>query len=263
MRTPTNQQRRRYVTGLIGLWIGLLLSLADAGRAAAQITAPPAPDVPVAAPPTAPTDAPARVRYPDAGRLRDLQTDRDYQYGREAPPPDSALGRFWAWFMDRLFRLLSSRAYQNAGQYVLLAAIAGLAIYLLLKAEVLGFGFLKRAQMTPLDYQTDTEDIYAVDYGAALDDALRLGNYRLAVRLLYRQTLKHLADAGQIEYQPDKTNRQYVYELKNARLRNDFEHLTRQFEYVWYGNFPIDAGRFDALRGQFQAFNQPDAVVTH
>lgn len=213
----------------------------------------------------APDDrSPVRVRYPAPNRLRDLQTDRDYQYGRDVPPPDNPLARFWAWLWRRISEFLSSRAYQNVGQYVLLAAIAGVVIYLLMKADVLDFLFPKRAQSGQLGYANLTEDIHTIDFDAAVDEAVSQRDYRLAVRLLYGQTLKQLTDSDQIQYKPDKTNRQYVYELANSPLQADFESLTRQFEVVWYGDFPVGEDQFAAVRQQFQLFRrsfglQPDA----
>ncbi len=209
---------------------------------------------------TAPDDrSPVVVRYPAPDRLRELQTDRDYQYSRDAPPPENPLARFLVWLWRKIGEFLSSKAYQNVGQYVVLAAIAGLVIYLLAKAEVLGFLFPKRAQSSPLDYESLAENIHGIDFDTAVNEAVAQRNYRLAVRLLYLQTLKHLADADRIQYKPDKTNRQYVYELANSPLQIDFELLTRQFELAWYGDFPVDETRFGAIRGQFQSFNRPFA----
>lgn len=87
-----------------------------------------------------------------------------------------------------------------------------------------------------------------------MEDAVTERNFRLAVRLLYLQTLKRLTDAGWIAYKPDKTNQQYVYELTSSPLQADFERLTRQFEFVWYGDFPINEARFEAIHSQFKQF---------
>ncbi|MBD2699611.1 DUF4129 domain-containing protein [Spirosoma sp. BT702] len=196
-----------------------------------------------------------RVRYPDSEQLRDLQTDRDYQYGTDAPPPENPLARFFTWIVRKIYEFLNSKAYQNFWQYVFLAAIAGLAIYLLMKAEVLGFLFPKKAQSGDLDYENLSENIHEIDFKTAIEEAVSAKNFRLAIRLLYLQTLKRLTDAGAIIYKPDKTNRQYVAELANVPLQADFEQLTRQFEFVWYGDFPVDEIRFNAIQAQFGQFN--------
>ncbi len=205
---------------------------------------------------------PIRVRYPKVNHLRDLQTDHDYQYGNDAPPPENPVARFFQWLMRKLGDFLSSEAYQNIWQYVLLAAIAALVIYLLMRAEVLTFLFPKKAQSGGLDYENVGENIHEINFDAAVDEAITQRNFRLAVRLLYLQTLKHLTDAGQIDYKSDKTNRQYVYELAISPFQSDFENLTRQFEFVWYGDFPVDETKFDQLREQFRVFNKTSLPVS-
>ena len=205
--------------------------------------------------------APVTVRYPDAEKLRDLQTDRAYQYGTDTPPPDNPVARFLAYLWQKIGEFLSSDAYRTVWQYVFLAAIAAIVIYLLLKAEVLGSLFAKRAQQGGLDYETIAENIHEINFDEAIASAVEQQNYRLAVRLLYLQTLKRLTDAELIQYKPDKTNRQYVYELAGSSQQADFEQLTRQFEFVWYGDFPVDASRFEELQTQFRQFSGSLSLV--
>ena len=199
--------------------------------------------------------APIRTRYPEAQHLRDLQTDHNYQYGRNAPPPENPVARFFAWLFRKLDQFLRSKAYENVWQYVILAAVAGLAIYLLAKAEVLGFLFPQKAQATGMDYENLTEDIQEINFDAAVDEAVAVRNFRLAVRLLYLQTLKQLTNAGHIAYKPDKTNRQYVQELANTALQSAFEKLTRRFEFIWYGDFSVDNAQFTTIRDEFRQFS--------
>lgn len=197
---------------------------------------------------------PIHVRYPKTDHLRDLQTDHDYQYGRDTPPPENPITRFFSWLFQKISQFLRSKAYENVWQYVILAAVAGLAIYLLAKAEVLGFLFPKKAQATGMDYENLAEDIQEIDFDTAIEEAIAVRNFRLAVRLLYLQTLKQLTNAGHIAYKPDKTNRQYVQELANTPLQSDFEKLTRRFEFVWYGDFPVDDAQFTTTRDEFRQF---------
>jgi len=199
---------------------------------------------------------PLQVRYPKQDHLHDLQTDHDYQYGIDAPPPENPFARVWAWFLRKLGAFLSSVAYENVWQYVILFVIAGGAIYLLLKAEVLAFLFPRKAQSVELTYENLAENIHEIDFDTAIDEAVGQRNFRLAVRLLYLKTIKQLTDAGRIAYKAEKTNRQYVYELANSPLQTDFERLTSQFEFVWYGDFPVDEAQFSALRTAFVAFNK-------
>ncbi|WP_338873272.1 DUF4129 domain-containing protein [Spirosoma sp. SC4-14] len=199
--------------------------------------------------------AAVRVRYPAPEKIREFKEDRNYQYDHDAPPPENPIARFFSWFYQKFINFLNSEAYQNIWQYVVMACIAGFAVYLLMKAEVLGFLFPKKAERNSLDYESLAENIHEIDFDSAIADAVAQHNFRLAVRLLYLQTIKRLADAGRIVYKPEKTNRQYVYELATHIDPTAFENLTRQFEFVWYGDFPIDESRFATIQQQFRQFS--------
>lgn len=199
---------------------------------------------------------PITVRAVNAQKLRDIQGDRAYRYGDDVPPTASLWDQFWSWFWYKVGELLRAKAYRSVGQYILLLAVAGLVIWLLYKAEVLANIFPGRAKQTGLGYETLDENIHQINFSDRINEAIESRNYRMAVRLLYLQTLKSLADGGLIRWQPDKTNRQYAYELTGNAKRLGFEQLTTQFEYAWYGDFPVDETRFKHIRQQFQQFNE-------
>lgn len=199
------------------------------------------------------------IRRPPAAQLRDLQTSRAYQYDNEPPPPDNSLARFINYYWRQLMRLFSSKAYNDYGQYVVMLALAGFVVYLLRKANFLDFLFPAKAQSEQLDYESSPEDIHGLDFGAAIDQAVDSQQYRLAVRLLYLQTLKRLADAQLIRYQREKTNRQYVYELAGTPHQQGFDRLTQQFDYIWYGNAPISSEQFGQIRTAFRTFQSLNA----
>ncbi|AQG82048.1 hypothetical protein AWR27_23785 [Spirosoma montaniterrae] len=200
------------------------------------------------------------VRRPENEQLRSFRADGDYRYDRDVPPPENPLARFLSWFWQKVVQILNSEAYQSIGQYIVLAGIAAFVIYLLRKAEMLNFLFPKKTQIAELPYEGVTENIYEINFDTAIEEAITRQDFRLAVRLMYLQTLKYLDEAGQINYQPDKTNRQYVYELANSPQQDEFETLTRQFEFVWYGDFPVDDALFSVVKAKFTTFNQ---VVRH
>ena len=204
----------------------------------------------------APDDrSPQTARYPAERSLNEYRTDRDYQYSDDVPPPDSLIGKFFNWFFRRLQNFLSSSSYQSFWRYVIIAGIAALVIYLGIKAEYLGFLVPNRSSHLTLDYENLKEDIHAINFEQELETAAEQGNYRLGVRLLYLRTLKQLTDRQLIDWKPDKTNQHYAYEVANQPFAADFNALTRDFDYVWYGDFPVDKSQFDALQTDFGQFS--------
>jgi len=94
-----------------------------------------------------------------------------------------------------------------------------------------------------------------VDFATRLAEAEAAGNWRLAVRLGYLQLLKTLSDNALINWQPDKTNHAYLAELPLAgTLRVDFREITRQFEFVWYGELALSGPLYERVRAGQRAF---------
>ncbi|GAB3267265.1 hypothetical protein GCM10027347_35930 [Larkinella harenae] len=235
------------------LW--LLLTTLPAGSVLAQLSATPSTDTVRAQP--APDDRnPIRIRRPAADRIEKYREDRDYQYGNEFKPTNSLWSKFWSWFWNKVGSFLNSKSYQNFWQYVLLVGVAMGVIWLLIKAQIVGFFFSPPSRPSDLPYETFTENIHEINFDQQIEAAIEQRNYRLAVRLLYLQTLKRLSNRNLIDWKPNKTNRSYVYELAQSPLKPEFESLTTQFEYIWYGDFPVTEERFTPLRESFQRFNQ-------
>jgi hypothetical protein len=94
------------------------------------------------------------------------------------------------------------------------------------------------------------------DFDHLISQAIKSGDFRLAVRYQYLKTLRGLAERQFIELAGDKTNYQYVREISNSAYQNDFASLTLSYEYVWYGEFNIDNGVYQTISARFTGFNQ-------
>ncbi|MCU7548944.1 DUF4129 domain-containing protein [Chitinophagaceae bacterium LB-8] len=103
--------------------------------------------------------------------------------------------------------------------------------------------------------EVETNDIYSINYDTDIKNALNTNNYRLAIRLLYLQTLKLMADKDIIQYKAEKTNSDYLWQLQGTAFYKDFFRLTRDFDYTWYGKFDISAEAFQTILKDFTSFN--------
>lgn len=105
-------------------------------------------------------------------------------------------------------------------------------------------------------YDEMPEDIFAINYQKEIDTAVAQGNYRLAVRLHFLQLLKKMADSRTIHYTQDKTNFDYLVELQPTRYYNSFFRVTRNYEYSWYGQFPITETAYSVIKKDFQELDR-------
>jgi hypothetical protein len=100
------------------------------------------------------------------------------------------------------------------------------------------------------------EDIFELNYDKEITAAIDAQNFRLATRLMYLQTLKELSDRELIQYKNERTNSDYLFQLTGTKYYKDFFRLTRDFEYTWYGDFPLSPDAFAIVQKDFSSFKQ-------
>lgn len=205
-----------------------------------------------------------KVRTINKGVLNNYRKQPEFDYTNEALGGPSLWTRFWRWFWH-LFDFLKFKKHANARiidiiftflKYLfIILGLSAIIFFILKMAGINMFSlFRNKSKKAVLSYSESLENIHEIDFDSEIENALSHHNYRLAVRLLYLKSLKQLSDAALIDWQPDKTNSAYINELTNPGQQGSFRILTRQFEYIWYGEFPIDGNVFERINFMFQKF---------
>ncbi|MGH1336273.1 MAG: DUF4129 domain-containing protein [Aureispira sp.] len=127
--------------------------------------------------------------------------------------------------------------------FVIYRAVAGNAILINKPIE-------RRQPVALKDIETNLQE---ADVEGFLAQSLKQKDYRLAIRLYYLAIIKELSAKGLIDWKRDKTNGQYLRELRkqNYPQLKAFRGVTRVFEYVWYSNMTFDGGQFEEVRIDF------------
>ncbi len=100
----------------------------------------------------------------------------------------------------------------------------------------------------------EEEDIHNNDYLALVEKAKKAEDYRKATRYYYLFLLKKMSDKDLITFDKDKTNTEYLFDLKKTNLRKNFSYLLYIYDYVWYGEFNIDRSKFVTIENKYQSF---------
>jgi hypothetical protein len=100
----------------------------------------------------------------------------------------------------------------------------------------------------------EEEEIDEGDYEKLLKRAIQQKDFRLATRYYYLWLLKRLSQKEYIDYHKDKTNSDYLFELKDAQVRSQFSYVSYIYSYVWYGEFPVDESKFATIKQKYQSF---------
>ena len=203
-----------------------------------------------------------KFRKFDDASLRQYSTQKDFIYDQVLPEHEGWWAKFWrkVWeFFRRIFgghSLPTNKLNFSFIKYIFAGIFLGVIIFVILKLSGLDLKmFLRKSRLVEVPYHELQENIHEINFEQEIQEAIDSENYRLAVRLLYLQTLKYLDDREIIYWQPEKTNETYLNEVQDPQKKALFAFLSRQFEYIWYGDFSIDTNHFKAVMDNFKQFN--------
>jgi hypothetical protein len=78
------------------------------------------------------------------------------------------------------------------------------------------------------------ENLFEADIDKFILQTVSNKEYKMAIRLYYLNVLKILAEKNIILYKKDKTNGNYIVEIMDNSLQNEFKECTDIYEYVWF-----------------------------
>lgn len=180
----------------------------------------------------------------DAAKIAQYQSDKRYDYNSQLQvqlPKWNPIELAIEWLSEHLKWNTPPEQIEQIAWWILIllfVVAVCLVVYFLVKTRPELF---KKEKKLPLAYEVIEENIYAIDFEKELTEALATNNFTLAIRIVYLQTLRYLADQKAIDWQIYKTPTEYTYELKAAHLKAPFRTFTNHFLHVRYGN--LDAGR--------------------
>ncbi len=197
----------------------------------------------------------------DSEKITELKKDPSLDYLRNLDK-DSWWTRFKRWvnmryqqFTDWLFG--DYKAYEFVAillktlPYLILGGIIGLMIWLFIR--LIPARSLLEEQESPQVFLNNEETIMrSENIGELIDDAIKEKDYRLAVRYYYLQLLQQLHKKKLINYEFQKTNSEYLNEIKPGYLHTDLKKVMRIYDFIWYGNFSISEMDFHLAQRYFQ-----------
>ncbi|MCU0446124.1 MAG: DUF4129 domain-containing protein [Microscillaceae bacterium] len=202
------------------------------------------------------SDSPQAKAF-DEKKLEEYRQQDAFRYDRKAPPRSLTWWQqFLRWLDEWLSATLDTPQKRTVWQWVLIGFSTLMVLYLilrLLKADVSAW-LTGTAQKLDLEMAILGENIHEINFDQAIEEAIRQKLFRQAVRLYYLKTLKKLSDKKLIAWEKDKTNYDYVFELRQSPLLKPFQSLTQVFEYICYGDFKISNQEFAEAQSSFTFF---------
>ncbi|MGK0363428.1 MAG: hypothetical protein ACI85O_000473 [Saprospiraceae bacterium] len=190
----------------------------------------------------------------DKQKWEEITSDMDYS-GQPEELVEEEKGKDS--FGDQAFREIS-----NSGGGSLFGAglFKGFAIVFLIAVVVMILLFLvkdglpnnEKVEKTVITLENIEDNIHETDLERFIREAKEKGDYALAMRLYYLSIIKELSLKKLIKWKRDKTNGEYLRELRSSNFFTEFNEVTNIFERIWYGGGKIDAGTFAGFEGKFR-----------
>jgi hypothetical protein len=111
--------------------------------------------------------------------------------------------------------------------------------------------FQKKNESLPIDINNTEQLIQSADFEQLISEIEKQGDTRQSIRLYYLWLLKDLKESELIVWLPEKTNADYLSELKQEALRKQFSYLSYLYNYIWYGEFSITDEDYLAAKNAF------------
>jgi hypothetical protein len=154
---------------------------------------------------------------------------------------------FWDHFND----FFSGNVIRNITYFVLI----GFFLFIIYRIAVVNKLFLfYSSKKVKAESSAEEVDIADDNLDERIRKAVAAKEYRPAVRYMYLKTLQLLNERQLIRYQADATNYEYVTQMGQHKLGNDFGFLTRIYDYVWYGEFILTDEQFELVHKNFSHF---------
>jgi hypothetical protein len=201
----------------------------------------------------------------DEAQLEKFRKDKDFDY-RDKEPTKAKETISWLekWLRDLFDIELGRETNEVIYDIITIVLIVGALAALIWAFTSVQFRWIfsgKGAKASPV-FTIEEENIHEISFTNEIAAAEAAGNFRKAVRLHYLEMLKALSDHSLIAWETQKTNHDYARELRNTEYADDFSGLTYWFDYIWYGELPVDDGLYADIREKFRKFPvKPDHSV--
>lgn len=197
----------------------------------------------------------------DTKSLEDYKSSNDFNYN-VVEKEQNFLQKIWSWLGRMVKKLLSwifddidpavglIKDFLSILPYILLAILLYFIIKFFLKVNTKSL--MTGNTKTPSITLTEEEELIKnTDLQTLINKAITNKNYRLAVRYYYLFILQKLSEKELINWQQEKTNEDYISELQQTKVYEQFAESTRLYDFVWYGNFDINEVEFTKAESLF------------
>jgi len=197
------------------------------------------------------------IRKIDESNLEKFKNDEDFNYYRIYKSPETLWDKL-KYFIRKIINFLfnNQKPIGILIRYIIILILISAIIFFLVKSKFRRLFFKNKTVSEDILTSEINEDINKLDIEDLIKKAKLDKNWRLATRYYYLKLLKLLSTNEIIVWEINKTNRDYINELRESNYFEKFKKLSKIYNYVWYGDFSISETDFIAISVEFDTVLQ-------
>ncbi len=194
------------------------------------------------------------IRKFDEKNFEKYKDDDDFNYHRIYKSPETLWEKL-LYFAHKLLDFIfnNKKPLGIFVRYVLVLALIFAIGFFLVKSKYRRLFFKNKTISENILISETEEDINNLNIDELINNAKAEKNWRLATRYYYLKLLKQLSVNQIIIWEINKTNRDYINELRESKFFDKFNKLSQIYNYVWYGDFSISETDFIAISIEFDS----------
>ncbi len=189
------------------------------------------------------------IRIPSDSVIENYANNPDFIYNTPPKNPESLLFRIIRFLSNYLLPVIDNPIGGSIFRLLFIAALIYLIVSFinqLMGGELVNI-FKNNNSSQGFTLGIEQEALENLNLEELFKQALKENNLHAATRYGYLIALKMLSQNNLITFELQKTNLDYLKELKNKHVKKDFQKLTNYYEFVEYGDFEINTHQFETF----------------
>lgn len=193
------------------------------------------------------------VRIPSPDFAESFKSQKEFDYSRP-PLKTNFIGQLIE-YIENWFNTLGeiSAILPWVLKILFIALVIFFLFIVITKTRIYRIFYSEREVDAP-EFLISKTDLENEDLDELIRKLVAEKQFRQAVRLLYLKVINLLRTKEYIHFSKEKTNIDYLNDLKNVELKTRFYAITSIYNYVWYGDTEIAEEQFEKFEERFQSF---------
>lgn len=87
-----------------------------------------------------------------------------------------------------------------------------------------------------------------------ISEAMAREDFKAVIHYYYTHILSLLSSKKIISFSKEKTNMDYYYEINKKEIKEIFKRFSREFDYIYYGDFEVNRAIIDEITDEYRRF---------